>query len=126
VPELPSAAVIIIFIKSLLGILLLSTIIIFIIMIIIYCVIILVTQSDLSSLPEPATAQPASAATLSNSTIGSPIVPPVLDEEAKSERLALINHLMQQHRRDHPLSYPISSDLTFNHKRTTTVLVAVI
>ena len=87
-----------------------------IIMIIIYYVIILVTQSDLSSSPEPATAQPASAATLSNSTIGSPIVPPVLDEEAKSERLALINHLMQQHRRDQRLFYPLSSDLTFNHE----------
>ena len=83
-------------------------------MIIIYYVIILVTQSDLSSSPEPATAQPASAATLSNSTIGSPIVPPVLDEEAKSERLALLNHLMQQQR----LFYPLSSDLTFNHKGT--------
>ena len=83
-------------------------------MIIIYYVIILVTQSDLSSSPEPATAQPASAATLSNYTIGSPIVPPVLDEEAKAERLALLNHLMQQQR----LFYPLSSDLTFNHKGT--------
>ena len=87
-------------------------------MIIFYYVIILVTQSDLSSSPEPATAQPASAATLSNSTIGSPIVPPVLDEEAKSERLALLNQLMQQYRRDQRLIYPLSSDLTFNHKGT--------
>ena len=85
-------------------------------MIIFYYVIILVTQSDLSSSPEPATAQPASAATLSNSTIGSPIVPPVLDEEAKSERLALLNHLMQQ--QPAGLFYHLSSDLTFNHKGT--------